>query len=226
MSLLLHTAAHSTTPSSERDPSVHHIQTPAPTVASFPLAQRCSALLAAVALYNMTVLTTDSSPGAGQLIPSVVRQFSCSFFRTLHTGVPEQGFWCSLLSLFLDTFTSLAAKRCCLDSKITTVGVSPESLIIAPRGVVGSTPKIDQASRLRRSWRSSRLPHLLGSHQSSLPYSVTAWTHATWTALALSGTTPSVLVRVRSQASADPAFFMHRMWCSLNMRCASIQTLS
>jgi hypothetical protein len=40
---------------------------------------------------------------------------------------------------------------------MTGVGVSPESLINAPRGVVGSVPRMDLACRLRRSWRSSRL---------------------------------------------------------------------
>jgi len=115
---------------------------------------------------------------------------------------------------------------CCMDSKIAGPGVSPESLISAPRGVMGSAPRIDLACRLRRSWRSSRLPASLGSHQSSLPYSATAWTHATWTALTLSGTTPYVVVRVRSLASAALAFFMHRLWCSLSVRCTSIQTPS
>jgi hypothetical protein len=37
-----------TRPSFERDPSVHHIQNPAPIVASFSLAQCCAAHLAAV----------------------------------------------------------------------------------------------------------------------------------------------------------------------------------
>jgi len=99
----------------------------------------------------MTVLTTDSSPGAGQLMPSVVRPCSCSFFTALHTGNPGEGFWCSLLSLLLHVFASLGAKRCCLDSKITGAGISPESLISAPSGVVGSAPRIDLACRLRRS---------------------------------------------------------------------------
>jgi len=83
---------------------------------------------------------------------------------------------------------------------------------------------MDLASRLRRRWRSSHLPTSLGSHQRSQPYSATAWTHATWTALTVSGTTPYVLVRVRSLASAALAFFIHRLWSSLNVRCASIHT--
>jgi len=87
----LHTAAAPTRPSSECDPSVHHIQTPAPILASFSLAQRCAALLAAL-VSSMVVLTTGSSPGAGQLMPSVVRPCSCSFLTTLHIGAPELGF--------------------------------------------------------------------------------------------------------------------------------------
>ena len=225
-SLCLHTAMAPTRPSSERDPSVHHIQTPAPTLASFSLAHHCAALLAAEASSSMTVLTTDSSPSGGQLMPSVVRPCSWSFFTALHSGAPEEGFWCSFLSLLLHVFASLATKCCCLDSKIMHVGVSPESLIKAPRGVVDSAPRIDLACRLRRSWRLSRLPASLGSHHSSLPYSATAWTHATWSAHTLSGMTPYVFVTIRNLASAALAFFMHWLWCSLSVRCTSIQTPS
>jgi len=60
----LNTAVAPTLPSSERDPSVHHIQTPAPMLASFYLAQRCVAHLAAVVSSSMVVLTTSSSPRA------------------------------------------------------------------------------------------------------------------------------------------------------------------
>jgi len=172
----------------------------------------------------MTVLTTYSSAGGGQLMPSVDRLCLHSFFTALHTGLPEEGFWCSFLSLLLQVFASLAANRCCLDSEITGAGVSSESLNSTPRGVVGSSPRIDLACRLRRSRRSSRLPASLGTHHSSLPYSATAWTHATGTAQTLSGTTPYILVRVRSLASTALALFMHQLWCSSSVRCASIQT--
>jgi len=172
----------------------------------------------------MMVLTTDPSPRAGHIMPLVVWPCSCSSLTTLHIGAPEEGFWCNSASLPLHASLSLAANRCCLESKTTGAGVSPDSLISAPRGVVGSAPRMDLACRLRRSWRSSRLPASLGSHQSSLPYSATAWTHATWTALTLSGTMPYVVVRVRSLASAALAFFTHRLCCSLNVRCVSIQT--
>jgi len=85
-------------------------------------------------------------------------------------------------------------------------------------------PRIFLACRFRRSWRLSTLPASLGSHHSSPLYSVTAWMYVSWTALMLSGTTPYVLVRVWSLASAAVAFFMHRLWCSLSVRSDSIQT--
>jgi len=138
----------------------------------------------------MVVLTTDSSPGGGQCVPVVVRPCSCSSLITLHIDAPEEGLWSSSFSLQLHAFASLAVNRCCPESKITGAGVSPHSLSSAPCGVVGSAPRIDLACRLMRSWRSSRLPTSLGSHQRSLPYSATAWTHLTWTVLTLSGTTP------------------------------------
>jgi len=118
------------------DPSVYHIQTPAPTFASFSLAQRCAALLAVLLSSSIMVLTTGSSPRAGQLMSSVVRLCSCSISTTRHIGVPDEGSLCSSFSLLLHPFASLAANRCCLESKITGAGVSPDSLISAPLGVI------------------------------------------------------------------------------------------
>jgi hypothetical protein len=221
----LHTAASPPRPSPERDQSIHHILTPASILASFSLAQCCAALLTAAELSSIVVLTAGSSPGAGQFIPLVVRPCSCSFLTTLYISTPEEGLLCSSFSLLLHAFPSLAANRCCLESKVTCAGASPDAVISGPRGVVGSAPTMNLACRLGRSWRLSRLPTCLGSHQSSLPYSATAWTHATWMARTLSGTMPYVLVCHRSLASAALAFLMHRLWCSLNVRCASIQTL-
>jgi hypothetical protein len=108
----------------------------------------------------------------------------------------------------------------------TGTGISPDFINSAPRGVMGSTPRIDLDFQLRRSGKSCRQPTSVGSHRSSLPYSATPWTHASWKALMLSGTTAYVLVTVRSLASASLAFFRHWLWCSLNSKCASIQTCS
>jgi hypothetical protein len=91
---------------------------------------------------------------------------------------------------------------------------------------MASPARMDLACRLRRSSRSSHLPASLGSHQSSLPDSATAWTQATWTALTLTGTMPYVVVRVHSLASAVVDFFMHLLYCSLTLICPSNQTPS
>jgi len=172
------------------------------------------------------ILTTGLSPGAGQLSPLVVRPCLCSLSTTQHIGAQDEASSCSSFSVLLHAFASHTAIRGCLECKIAGAGVSPESLINAPLWVVGRAPSTDLACRSRRRWRSSRMPTSLGSKQSLLPYSATAWTQATWTAVTLSGTTPYVFVRVRSLASAALASFIHRLWCSINVRCASIQTPS
>jgi len=166
----------------------------------------------------MVVLTSGSSPGPGQFIPFVVQRCSCSSLTTLHIGTPEEELQCSSFSFPLHAFSSLAANRFCLESTATGTSVSPNFLISEPRGVVGSAPRMVLACQLRRSWRSSRLPTSLGSHDCWLPCSATAWTHATWKALTLPGTTVYVLVNIRSLVSAALAFFMHWLWCSLNVR--------
>jgi hypothetical protein len=150
-------------------------------------------------------------------MPSFVRPCLCSSLTTLHIGAPEEGFRFNSITLLLRVSASLAANRCCPESKITGNGLSPDSLMSAPHGFLGSAPRMDLVCRLRRSWRSSCLPASLGSHQSSLPYSATSWTHATWTAFMLAGTMPCVVVRVRSLASVALAFFMHQLGCSLNI---------
>jgi hypothetical protein len=156
-------------------------------------------------------------------MPSVVGPGSSSYLTGLYLGALEKELLCSSFGLLLHGFSSLAAKRCSLESKVTGFGVSPDSLINAHRGAVGSSPRMALACRLRGSWRSSQLPTSLGSHQSSLPYGATAWTYATWTAHSLSGTSPYALVCDRSQANAALACFMHRLWCSINVRCAAVQ---
>jgi len=93
----------------------------------------------------MILLTTDSSPGASHIMPSVVRPCSCSALTTLHIGAPEEVFRCNSSSLQLHVSGSLAANRCCRESKISGTGVSHDSLISAPHGVVGNTPRMDLA---------------------------------------------------------------------------------
>ena len=221
-----HTAAAPTRPLSEQDQSAHNIQTPAPISACFAPAGHRAVLLAAVVVSSLVVLTWDSSSGAGHIVPSVVRPSSCYSLTTLHIAAPEAGFWGRFFSLPLHVSASLFAYHCCLESKITAAGVSPDSVISEPRGAVGSVPRIDQACLLSRSWRSSRQPTSLGSHQSSLPYSATARTHATWAALTPTGTMPDVVVTVWSLSSPALAFLIHQLCSSLRVRCASIQTPS
>jgi hypothetical protein len=68
----LSTAAARTHPSPVRDPSVHHIQTPAPILASVSLAKHWAALLAVVVSSSMVDVTTDSSTGPGQFMTSII----------------------------------------------------------------------------------------------------------------------------------------------------------
>jgi len=93
----------------------------------------------------MMVLTTDSSPGAGHIMPSVVRPCTCTSLTTLHIGAPEEGFLCNTFSLLPHASATLAANHCCLESEITVAGVSPDSLISVTRGVVGSASRMDLA---------------------------------------------------------------------------------
>jgi hypothetical protein len=113
---------------------------------------------------SMVVITAGSSPGASQFMPSVLRPCSCSLLTARYICAPEEGFLFSSLSLLVHAFSILAANRCCLESKINTAGVSSDSQISAPRGVVGLAPRMDLACRLWRSCRSSRLLTSLGSH--------------------------------------------------------------
>jgi hypothetical protein len=102
---------------------------------------------------------------AGQFMPLVVHQCSCSFLTALHISALEDGFLCSSFSLLLNAFSSLAANRCCLESKITATGASPYSVISSPRRIVGSVCRMDLACLLRQCWGSSRVPTSLSSQQ-------------------------------------------------------------
>ena len=84
------------------------------------------------------VLTIGFSRGAYQLMSLVVRLCSCSSSTTRHLSVPDEGSSGRSFSLLLHVFATLAANHCCLQSKITGVGVSPDSLIGVPRGVLTS----------------------------------------------------------------------------------------
>jgi hypothetical protein len=120
------------------------MQTIAPIWASVSLGQRCVALSAAAVSSSMVVLTAGSSAGAGQLMPVVDRPYSCSSLTTWQIGAPEEELLCHSFSLLLPAFSSLAANRCCLESKVSGTGVSPDSVISAPHGIVGCAPRIDQ----------------------------------------------------------------------------------
>lgn len=175
---------------------------------------------------SIIVLTPRFSPGASQLMCSVVRPCSWSISTTRQIPLPEERSSCSSSNLLLHGSASLAANRCCLESKTTGLCERADSDISAPGRVVGSAPRTDVACGSRRSWRSSRQPTFSGSHQSSLAYSATAWALASWMTLTLSGTILNVFVRVRSLTLAALAFFTHWLWCSINARCASIYTHS
>ena len=136
----MYNAAAPTRPLPERDASVHHIQTPAPTVTSFSVAQHCTALLAVPLSSSRMVLTTGSSTGGGQLMPSALWLCLCFISATRCFGVLEEGSLCISLSLLLYAFASLAAHCCCLESNITGAGVSPDSLINAPLGLWAARP--------------------------------------------------------------------------------------
>ena len=215
-----------TQPSSEHNPSRHHIQTAILNLAFISFALYCVALLAAPLSSSIMVLTTGSSPGAGQLMPLVAQQSSRAILTTLHIGVPKAGYSYTFVSLLLHEFASLAANCSCLVSKTTGVGESPNSHISAPHGVGGSTHRTDLACRLRGRARLSRQPTSWGSHQSLIPYSATTWIQASWTALNFSRTTTNVCVAVQRLAPGALAFFTYRLWFSLNTRCACFQKRS
>ena len=156
-------------------------------------------------------------------MPLVVRPCWCSSLNALHIGTPEERTWCSNLWLLLHVLASLAVNRCCQETNITGDGVVPDSLMSAACEVVRRTPMMDLACRFWRSWRSSCLPTSLESHLCSLPYSATTSMQRIWTAERLSGTPSYSMVSVQILASAPLPFYMHRLCCSLNLTCASIQ---
>lgn len=118
---------------------------------------------------------------------------------------------------------SIDTNCCCLGSRATASGVSPEFHISVPGRVDGYTPRVDLACQLRRSWRSSCQLPSFAFHKSSLLYSAISWTQASGTALTHADTIICTPVSDRSRASGPLASFMHQMCCSLNVVCVSIQ---
>jgi hypothetical protein len=128
--------------------------------------------------------------------------------------------------MLLHVFASLAVNVGCMEFNILGAGVSPESLINALCVAMRSLPSIELACCLSRSCRSSHLPTSLGSNNSALQYSETAWLHATWMPLICPGTTASIIVKVRSLAPTALVFFMHWLWCCQTISCTLTQTPS
>jgi hypothetical protein len=93
----------------------------------------------------MVVLSSEYSPGAGPIMLWVLQQYKSFSKTTLSTGAPEEGFLGNSFSLLMHASASLAANWCYLESKITGAGVSPDYLISAPHGVVGSGTRIELA---------------------------------------------------------------------------------
>jgi len=132
--------------SSVRDPCVHHVQVPDPNLPPVFFARSSAALWAEVSSSIMVVLTAGFCPGSGQWIVSALLQCACSIAATLPTGAPRVGY--SKRSCDFEpshAFGSLATTRCSLASRATAAGVSHESHITAPLGVVGSAPRMDLA---------------------------------------------------------------------------------
>ena len=123
----VHTAAAPTLPSSDCDPSVHHIQTPAPTLASLSLAQWIASLLATMSSLSMTILTAGSSSRLAQRVVSASGPRSCSSVISLHIGAPDVGWSCTAFSFEpLHPLASLAVNCCCLASRAPGEGVIPD----------------------------------------------------------------------------------------------------
>ena len=192
----MHTNAAPTWPLSERDPSVDRIQTSAPILTSFHVAQCCTPFSVAVVSSCIEVPTPDSSPWGSHFMHSVVQLCSCYSFTTLHLGSPNGRLWSNSCSLLLCESATLTANNGSLELRITRAGVTSDSLTSALCGVVVSTRRMVLACGFRRSWRSSRLPRSLGSYQISPPDNPTACSHATWMPLTLSRTTTYVVVMV------------------------------
>jgi hypothetical protein len=147
--LQLHTVMSRTQPLSEHNLSVHHTLTAALNLVSFPITQCCGVQLAVLVSCSVLVVTTDSLPRDGQFMPGVVQPYLCFSMATVNIGQPEEEFWCNVFHVSLHATATVGMSRCCLESKIPGVGVSADSLIIVPHGVVGGAPRMNLACQLR-----------------------------------------------------------------------------
>jgi len=142
----LHAAAASTLLSLDRDPSVNHIQTPAPTLASLFLTQWVASPLSTASSLCIAILTAASSSGLGQRMVSASRPRSCTLVMILHIGAAYVGCLCTAISREpSQVLASLTVNRFSLPSRATGTGVSPDSLISALIDVVGRAPRVDLA---------------------------------------------------------------------------------
>jgi len=114
-SLSSHTAGAPTLPSLDRNPSVHHTQTPAPTLTSHWLAPCIACLFAGGSSLIMTVLTAGASSRLGETHDLCLSALFVLFLMTLHIGVPDVG-WLYIPSSFEPWYAlaSLAVNCCCL----------------------------------------------------------------------------------------------------------------
>ena len=100
----------------------------------------------------MVVLTAGFSPGSGQRMVSALLPCGCSIAATLPTSAPEVGYSKSYFDLEpSNALASLAKNRGFLASRATAAGVTPESRLSTPLGVVGGAPRVDLVCPFRRS---------------------------------------------------------------------------
>jgi len=82
---------------------------------------------------------------------SASRPHSCCFVLTVNIGARAVGWLCTAISFEpAHALVSVAVNRCCLASRTTGAGVSPDFLISALIGVVGRAPRVDLACPLSR----------------------------------------------------------------------------
>jgi len=117
--------------------------------------------------------------------------------------------------------------NCCYPVwRATTSHGNPESPISVPLRDVSSMPRVDLAWWFQWCSRMFWWLPTFWSNQSSLPYSMTAWTQAICSAHTHACTTPHVPVSAQSRASTALTVVMDWLWYSFNIGGAFIQTTS